>query len=1044
MDSSDTSESPAETTVTVYPDAVATPATATPVNPAAALPVFEPADINLAPLDPRQNGVLEALGRIESAITTARRAALVKGHDGNGAPMVNAGASRTAPTDAAGRLTSTQALAGAGNDSSTAGLQQKIRRVKRIERRVERTLPDADRTAGSEDADTVRTVTVRPDAPPAAKRKAEQREAAQATAEATTQALREKRVPATSASDDKDQATARPLTADDLRKMKLRGDNGRFLSRDEKDGMTKAELSQARVREQRDQAKQDEKTTGVLGKLGNATREAMSGQGNATDAAGTAAGGSYFLAAKEVYGAVDELAGENSKAQRLYRWAQKKRDESSGERDQDSSDNARPVGAGGAPDADEAAKQREKTAQAVDSQATADAKQREESAQQKTASVEARESQHRADDKSAAFRHDDNQESIDSLTKANEDGFEDVVEAIKRYSGGDGGGMSMWPGGRRGGRRGGARGGRRGARRGGGRGAGRGGMFRRGWDKLRSAVRPTPSPSGTPSRTGKVVAAVSKAKNAVVNTAPARAVASAASKTTRAAGAVANKAGSAVATGAKLSGKALGAVAAPLTGYLAYKSTQAELAERDDLTKKQKTTVAGSSAAGAGGGALAGAGAGGAAGAAIGSLVPILGTAIGGGVGAIVGGALGAWGGEKAGRELGDAVADRMDDRLEEARKALRDRDDALKTPGKREVKWYNPSTWTDRGGAGVSPQAKVNQGKYTAGGDEALANEDGFGRVAEKYESSGMGVSTVSTGKNDKGGVSYGIHQLASDTGTMQTYLDSKEGEKYRDQFAGMSAGSNEFTAQYKQIAANDGDAFAASQQDFIKRTHYDPVASYAQAKGVNTDSEAIQEMLYSQSVQTSGDGNEKIIDDAMGRVGKDASDEEVIDAMYAARGDYVSPYVTHSAGRGRYAKERKDVQAIAARQGEPEAPAPEPVTATSTPGQPPKATRTRAAGTPNPPASIAAPVNPNVAGETVEPIDAAKAQKAMQPAAPPPQIAQAPAAKAAPASQAGNDGKDGKAGTQMRGGTSSPGVKEIQMGFDDTTLMLMSMDRI
>lgn len=238
----------------------------------------------------------------------------------------------------------------------------------------------------------------------------------------------------------------RPLTADDLRKMPLRGGNGRFLSKDEKDGMSQAELAQAKAREQRDKAREDDKTRSVMGRLADATRDTLGGKGDATDAAGTAVGNSYYLAAKEVYGAVDELAGKDSKAQQLYQWARKKREERTGTREQDDSDNARPAAT---PDPDKAAKQRQQTADAVESQATADAKQREAAAQQKMATADARESQHRADVKQAEHQHADNQESLDDLTKTTEDGFEDVVDAIKRYSGGEGGGgLDIWPGGR--------------------------------------------------------------------------------------------------------------------------------------------------------------------------------------------------------------------------------------------------------------------------------------------------------------------------------------------------------------------------------------------------------------------------------------------------------------------------------------------------------------------------------------------------------------------------------------------------------------------
>ena len=96
-------------------------------------------------------------------------------------------------------------------------------------------------------------------------------------------------------------------------------------------------------------------------------------------------------------------------------------------------------------------------------------------------------------------------------------------------------------------------------------------------------------------------------------------------------------------------GKTLGALAAPVAGFMAYSDKKEELESRTDITESQKSTQAVSTGVGAGGGALAGA----AAGAAIGSVVPVLGTAIGG----IIGGLLGAYGGEMLGSEAGKLIS---------------------------------------------------------------------------------------------------------------------------------------------------------------------------------------------------------------------------------------------------------------------------------------------------------------------------------------------------------------------------------------------------
>lgn len=47
------------------------------------------------------------------------------------------------------------------------------------------------------------------------------------------------------------------------------------------------------------------------------------------------------------------------------------------------------------------------------------------------------------------------------------------------------------------------------------------------------------------------------------------------------------------------------------------------------------------------------------------------------------------------------------------------------------------------------------------------------MGQTSARYESSGIGPGTISSGKGDAGGVSYGSYQLSSKKGTLKEYLD-------------------------------------------------------------------------------------------------------------------------------------------------------------------------------------------------------------------------------------------------------------------------------
>jgi hypothetical protein len=46
-----------------------------------------------------------------------------------------------------------------------------------------------------------------------------------------------------------------------------------------------------------------------------------------------------------------------------------------------------------------------------------------------------------------------------------------------------------------------------------------------------------------------------------------------------------------------------------------------------------------------------------------------------------------------------------------------------------------------------------------------------------------------------------------------------------FRDRFSGLDPGSPAFSAAWKALSASDKDEFQASQHEYIKRTHFDPL---------------------------------------------------------------------------------------------------------------------------------------------------------------------------------------------------------------------------
>lgn len=220
---------------------------------------------------------------------------------------------------------------------------------------------------------------------------------------------------------------------------------------------------------------------------------------------------------------------------------------------------------------------------------------------------------------------------------------------------------------------------------------------------------------------------------------------------------------------------------------------------------------------------------------------------------------------------------------------------------------------------------SEVDTGRATAvaGGAQPSAVEDRgqvsgrptqyrLGSLSERFESSGQGVGTISTGQDDPGGVSYGRHQLSTNAGTMQSFLESREGQAFAHRFAGLHPGTDEFNRAYSTLAADNGESLDEAQRKFLSRTHFQPVAQQAQQMGLPVDNPAVAEALYSMSVQHSGAGNVQILNNAMARIQPGAGPEQVIDALYDARGEYASEFVSDAASVDRYDRERREAKKL------------------------------------------------------------------------------------------------------------------------------------
>ncbi len=162
------------------------------------------------------------------------------------------------------------------------------------------------------------------------------------------------------------------------------------------------------------------------------------------------------------------------------------------------------------------------------------------------------------------------------------------------------------------------------------------------------------------------------------------------------------------------------------------------------------------------------------------------------------------------------------------------------------------------------------------------------LGKLSEKYESGGRGPGTVSTGKGDPGGVSYGTYQLASKIGRADQFVQ----KYYPKEFEGLKGGTPEFTKVWKEVAAKDPKALHANEHAFIKETHYDPQVRKLEKElklDVTKRSAAFRDVIWSVAVHH-GPNTDVVTAAAkplieMKPLGE-VTDEELMRAIYAERG--------------------------------------------------------------------------------------------------------------------------------------------------------------
>lgn len=127
------------------------------------------------------------------------------------------------------------------------------------------------------------------------------------------------------------------------------------------------------------------------------------------------------------------------------------------------------------------------------------------------------------------------------------------------------------------------------------------------------------------------------------------------------------------------------------------------------------------------------------------------------------------------------------------------------------------------------------------------------LGSLSAKYESNGN-PATVSTGWGDAGGVSYGIYQLASNTGSAQSFVNwlLNKGHYCGNILNKHQSGTREFSAAWIFCAENYLD-FGDLQHDYIEWAYYLPaVAALRRAYfNIENHTDVMKDVVWSRAVQ-------------------------------------------------------------------------------------------------------------------------------------------------------------------------------------------------
>lgn len=129
------------------------------------------------------------------------------------------------------------------------------------------------------------------------------------------------------------------------------------------------------------------------------------------------------------------------------------------------------------------------------------------------------------------------------------------------------------------------------------------------------------------------------------------------------------------------------------------------------------------------------------------------------------------------------------------------------------------------------------------------------IGDLSKQYESNGN-PGAISNGYGDAGGKSYGMYQLASNAGSVDSYIKwlQKNGYWFAEKLAEYPIGSIAFDDVWRFLANSGNKAdFMESQHKYIEDTYYNTAVSFLRKAMFNIEnhSETMKDVVWSRAVQ-------------------------------------------------------------------------------------------------------------------------------------------------------------------------------------------------